>query len=89
MKPPPPLQDPGFVRYLVPLAVAVLAWWAYRNLAAFAAWFTYQVLPLERGSHLASALEFLIYETPKVLLLLTLVVFVVGIIRTFFTRSAR
>lgn len=81
-----PAARSGFVRYLVPLMVAVLAWWlVYRNLAAFAAWFTYQLLPLEKGSRLASALEFFIFETPKVLMLLALVVFVVGVIRTFFT----
>ena len=73
-------------RILLPLAVGVVAWWlVYRNLATFAAWFIYQVLSLEKGSHLASALEFFIFETPKVLMLLALVVFAVGIIRTFFT----
>lgn len=81
-----PAPRSSSVRYLVPLVVGVLAWWlVYRNLAAFATWLTYQVLPLEKGSHLASALEFFIFETPKVLMLLALVVFVVGIIRTFFT----
>lgn len=80
------IQRSGVVRLLVPMAVAVLAWWlVYRNLAAFAAWFTYHVLPMERGTHLAAAFEFFIFETPKVLMLLTLVVFFVGIIRTFFT----
>ena len=74
------------MRILLPLAGGLLAWWlVYRNLAAFSAWLTYQVLPLEKGSHLAAALEFFIFETPKVLMLLTLVVFAVGIIRTFFT----
>ncbi|MGB9696535.1 MAG: permease [Ignavibacteria bacterium] len=33
----------------------------------------------------ARAIEFFIYEVPKVLLLLTLIVFVIGIIRTFFS----
>lgn len=76
----------GHLRILLPLAVGLAAWWlVYRNLAAFSAWLTYQVLPLEKGSHLAAALEFFIFETPKVLMLLTLVVFVVGILRTFFT----
>ena len=34
---------------------------------------------------MASAVEFFVFEVPKVLLLLTLVVFVVGILRSFFT----
>ncbi len=81
-----PAPRSGSVRNLATIAVVMVAWWlVYQNLAAFAAWFTYQVLPLEKGSHLASALEFFIYETPKVLMLLTMVVFFVGIIRTFFT----
>ncbi len=46
---------------------------------------TYDLLGLTRGSHLGDALEFFFYDTPKVLLLLTLVVFGVGIVRTFFT----
>ncbi|MEO8615534.1 MAG: permease [Luteolibacter sp.] len=68
------------------MVIAVPVWWlVYRSLAAFSSWLTYQVLHLEKGSHLGSALEFFIFETPKVLMLLTWVVFAVGIIRTFFT----
>lgn len=75
----------GRLRILLPLACGLLAWWlVYRNLSAFSSWFIYQVLPLQKGSHLAAALEFFIFETPKVLMLLTLVVFAVGILRTFF-----
>ena len=37
------------------------------------------------SAHLASALAFFLYETPKVLLLLTAVVFAVGVLRTFVT----
>jgi uncharacterized membrane protein YraQ (UPF0718 family) len=37
------------------------------------------------GTHLASAVEFLVFEAPKVLMLLTVVVFGVGLIRSFFT----
>jgi uncharacterized protein len=43
------------------------------------------VLGLDPARPLGSAVEFFLYETPKVLLLLTLVVFVVGVIRSFFT----
>jgi hypothetical protein len=37
------------------------------------------------GSHLALAVEFFLFEVPKVLMLLTVVVFGVGIVRSFFT----
>ncbi len=44
-----------------------------------------ELMPLERGTHLAEAVHFFIYDTPKVLLLLTLIVFVMGVIQTFFS----
>jgi uncharacterized protein len=40
---------------------------------------------LVKGSHFTEALRFFIFEVPKVLLLLTLIIFCVGIIRTFFS----
>jgi hypothetical protein len=40
---------------------------------------------MEIGTHFTESLRFFIFEVPKVLLLLTLIIFIVGIIRTFFT----
>jgi len=66
--------------------VAALAWAAaYRLLGPFARWATYDVAALAPGTRLASAVEFFLYEAPKVLLLLLLVVFGVGIVRSYFT----
>ncbi len=42
-------------------------------------------LPVERESHLGGALQFFFYDTPKVLLLLTAVVFVMGMVNSYFT----
>jgi hypothetical protein len=42
-------------------------------------------LPVDRNSHLGGALQFFLYDTPKVLLLLTAVVFVMGMINSYFT----
>jgi uncharacterized membrane protein YraQ (UPF0718 family) len=73
-------------RRLLSLVAALLLWVAlYRVLQRTAAWFTRDLLRLDAGTHLASAVEFFVYETPKVLLLLTLVVFGVGVVRSFFT----
>ncbi|MEI6562308.1 MAG: permease [Verrucomicrobiota bacterium] len=61
-------------------------WFAlYLNLAPASRWFTYDLLKLPRGQHLSAAVEFFVFETPKVLLLLALVVFVVSVLRSFFT----
>ena len=66
-------------------AAAALGAVLYIELPAFASLATYRALGLPRGSHLAESVEFFLYETPKVLLLLTAVVFVVGILRSFVT----
>lgn len=59
----------------------------YRQLEPFSHYFAYSLLGLQPGSHLGEALQFFVYDTPKVMLLLTLIVFVVGIIRSFFTQA--
>ena len=43
------------------------------------------LIHLEPGTRLTEAIRFFFYEAPKVLLLLTIVVFVVGIIRSYFS----
>ena len=79
-------SDSRLPRHLGISLVGVAAWAAlYGSLRALAAWLTYSLAGLRTGSHLASALEFFVYEAPKVLLLLVLVVFGVGIVRSFFT----
>jgi len=40
---------------------------------------------LPQGAHITEAVRFLVFEAPKVLLLLTLIVFIVGIIRSYFS----
>ncbi len=42
-------------------------------------------LPVERNSHLGRALQFFFYDTPKVLMLLTAVVMVMGMVNSYFT----
>jgi uncharacterized protein len=59
----------------------------YKQLEPFSYFFTYSLLGLEKGSHLGGAIQFFVYDTPKVMMLLTLVVFVIGILRSFFTQE--
>jgi len=67
-------------------AVGLYLWWTiYHVLPKVSSWLTYNLLPIENGSHLGSSVEFFFYDTPKVMMLLFLVVFGVGIIRSFFT----
>ena len=64
-----------------------LALWflVYRQLLPFSRFLTYELSGLQPKSHLGSAVEFFLYDTPKVLMLLVLVVFGVGILRSFIT----
>ena len=65
-------------------ALAAVALWAvlYLNLEAGADLIV-GALGLSRATPFGEALHFFIYETPKVLLLLTAVVFVMGVVHTF------
>jgi uncharacterized membrane protein YraQ (UPF0718 family) len=57
----------------------------YRSLLPIARWVTGTAFGLDRTRPMGAAVEFFLYEAPKVLLLLVIVVFVVGVIRSFFT----
>lgn len=48
-------------------------------------WLIGSIPGMTQGAHLTEALRFFVFEFPKVMLLLTLIIFFVGIIRTFFT----
>jgi uncharacterized protein len=73
-------------RYLLGGIVLAAAWTGlYYSLAPISKWLTYSLFRLPSGTHLNSAIEFFIFEVPKVLMLLTVVVFGVGVIRSFFT----
>ncbi len=65
------------------LPVMAAVWWLLYQALLPASEIMVDWLPLTQGSHLAGALQFFLYDTPKVLLLLTGIVFVMGIIHTF------
>ena len=67
------------------LAAAALVWWALYQALVPASEALVAALPVDRASHLGSALQFFFYDSPKVLLLLTAVVFVMGMINSYFT----
>ena len=54
-------------------------------LQQFADWVTYSVLGLVQGTALASSVNFFIYDSIKVTLMLAVIVFAVAILRTFIT----
>lgn len=69
----------------VPVLLLPVWWLVYKNLENFANWIVYSLFKMTEGEHLAEAIRFFVFEFPKVMLLLTFIIFFVGIIRTFFT----
>ncbi len=79
---------PGFFPGLAIFAgiAGIYVWWqVYGLLPGLSRWITYSLLHIMPGSRLGASVEFFFYDTPKVMMLLFLVVFGVGIIRSFFT----
>lgn len=78
-----PARGPGW-RWLCGTAAAAGLWfWLYGNLTAMAD-FVVAALGQSRQTALGEALHFFVYDTPKVLLLLTGIVFLMGVVQTFF-----
>ncbi|MBI2429224.1 MAG: permease [Ignavibacteriales bacterium] len=69
------------------LIAALLIGWIllYNTLERLTDLIVYSLLQFQKETSLASTIHFFIYEVPKVLLLLTLIVFAVGIIRSYFS----
>ena len=68
---------------LLAKATAALVLWicAYASTAPLARWLTYGLLGLDKGSALGHAVEFFLYDAPKILLLLVFMVYVIGCLR--------
>ncbi len=74
------------LRLWIQLAAAAFLWYvAYSVLYPLTQWATYDVFGLARGSHLGESVAFFLYDVPKILLLLSGMIFLIGIIRTFFS----
>ena len=67
------------------LLLAALAWLAVYQALSPASEALVAALPVDPASHFGGALQFFFYDTPKVLLLLTGIVFVMGMVNSHFT----
>ncbi len=71
--------------YLFVLLAAILWITAYNIIEPLANWIAYSALGLATDSRLGQALAFFLYDVPKILLLLSGMVFLISIVRTFFS----
>lgn len=85
-KPAAPIRARSLSPAEIVLGLGALGLWVlgYAWLPELARFLTADLLGLDPASRLGSAIEFFLYDTPKVLLLLALVVFGVGIVRSYF-----
>jgi len=65
-------------------AAGLIGWLMYGQLIPFSEWAT-SLLPVARDSHTGEAIAFFVYDVPKVLLLLSVIVFVTGVLRSWFS----
>lgn len=71
---------------IIRISIMAILWVTiYSNLQLIANFIVDKLLNLESGTHLTESIRFFIYEVPKVLLLLILIVFIVGVIRSYFS----
>jgi len=72
-------------KILIPLLLLPVWFIIYHFLKPVTDWLIDDIFGMTAGSHLTEALRFFIFEVPKVLLLLTLIIFFVGIVRSYFS----
>jgi uncharacterized membrane protein YraQ (UPF0718 family) len=71
--------------YLALISAVVLWLIAYNIIQSIADWISYSALGLARESRFGESLAFFLYDVPKILLLLSGMVFAISIVRTFFS----
>jgi uncharacterized protein len=79
-----PLQKNPNLRSWTLVALAAIVWIVLYNLIQpIADWLAYGLLALPHGSHLGEALAFFFYDVPKLLLLLSGMIFIISLFQTF------
>ena len=69
-------------RYMATLVILASLWWTvYAHVQSASAWLVCSIMGLEPGSRMGAALEFFIYDTVKILLLLIALIYVISWIR--------
>lgn len=82
---PRPSKKSQLRMYLL-LGVIIAIWFAlYNVIQPLANWITYSLFRIQTGSHLGASVAFFLYDVPKILLLLSGMIFLISILRTFFS----
>jgi len=81
-----PRERPDWLWHLGVGLFAVIWWLVYRQLIPVSEWIT-SLFPVDRHSHTGEAIAFFFYDVPKVMLLLLLIVFAMGVVRSYFSAE--
>ncbi|HNK64280.1 MAG TPA: permease [Anaerolineales bacterium] len=81
---PTPIQTQKQI--LLRTFLALIIWLiAYNVIQPLADWFSYSALRLGRDTRIGESIAFFLYDVPKILLLLSGMVFLISLVRTFFS----
>jgi uncharacterized protein len=81
-----PAQKNHGLKAFVIISAAAVAWLVlYNVIQPFANWLVYGLLALPQDSHLGESLAFFFYDVPKIILLLGGMIFLISLLRTFFS----
>jgi len=74
------------LRMLALMGFIIIVWFVlYDLIQPLASWVTYSLFQLQTGSRLGESVAFFLYDVPKILLLLSGMIFLISILRTFFS----
>ena len=80
-----PVRHPD-TRAIGIVGLLAVAWYAaYNVIQPLANWITFELLRLPSDSHLGESISFFLYDVPKILLLLGGMIFLITVIRSFFS----
>lgn len=79
-----PSPRPDWVWHAGLIAFVAVWFLIYRQLIPLSEFIT-SLFPVERHSHAGEAIAFFVYDVPKVMMLLTLIVFAMGVVRSYFS----
>ncbi|OGT06435.1 MAG: hypothetical protein A2103_05680 [Gammaproteobacteria bacterium GWF2_41_13] len=77
-------QTTSLIKYLGLHLCLFIGWWIlYSHLQGLSVFITYTLLSIKSPSRFGATAEFFFYDTPKVFMLLGLIVYLVGLLRSF------
>jgi len=76
-----------FRLWSIVVIVALLWVFLYNAIQPLSEWISYEALGLARTSHAGEAVAFFFYDVPKIMLLISGMIFVITVLRTFFSAE--